>query len=182
MNCNHCVEDLTAYMDRELDPVRLREMEAHLAGCPACRTELESLERAIRLVESHVDEIEPDPEIWNGLMTRISAEPPGHRAGGLLQLFVGRRWTAATATLAVSLVIAAGGWGIWSHRQSEKAFQQYMDSYVQLRAHQEQDRSAALKSARTDAGTAVDHSEYSDNPFVEFDSQETDNPFRSEEQ
>ena len=41
----HITEWLNAYLDGELNGRRLHHVEAHLAECEACRTELESLER-----------------------------------------------------------------------------------------------------------------------------------------
>jgi anti-sigma factor RsiW len=45
MTCDECREHLSAFLDRELDPYRQREVEAHLAGCPQCRVDLAALER-----------------------------------------------------------------------------------------------------------------------------------------
>ncbi len=40
---DHMAEWLSAYLDGELNGVRLHRVEAHLAGCPGCRSELQSL-------------------------------------------------------------------------------------------------------------------------------------------
>lgn len=40
-------EDLSAYLDRQLGPARMVEVEAHLMACEACREELASLEQMV---------------------------------------------------------------------------------------------------------------------------------------
>jgi len=40
IDCGHCRERLDACLDGELDVLRARELEAHLADCPACSAEL----------------------------------------------------------------------------------------------------------------------------------------------
>lgn len=40
-------EDLSAYLDRQLEPARMAEVEAHLVACEACREELASLEQTV---------------------------------------------------------------------------------------------------------------------------------------
>ncbi len=183
MDCKHCVDNLTAYLDGELNPADFRIMEDHVGGCPACRGELESLRKASQLVESHIEEIEPRPEIWNGLLTRISDTPTPDRSLGFFRFFLTHRWSAATAALAACVVMAGGAWGIWNYRQSERTLRQYMENYVQIRTQQEEDRRASPDTYSGEAAISVEvHSEYTDNPFVDFDPQEVDNPFRSEEQ
>ncbi len=183
MDCKGCVENLTAYQDGELNPSESGELEAHLGICADCRREFATLEQASHLVASQLHEIEPSPEIWDGVFAKVSALPASPRSAGLLQFFVAHRWTAAAATVASSLVMAAGAWGLWSHRQSELAFRRYMDDYVQLRTLQEQTRPVALTNANVNtAGTVEVNSEYADNPFADLDVQEIDNPFRLEEQ
>lgn len=183
MNCKNCVDDLTAYLDGELNAAESRALEEHVRLCPACRDELESLRKACQLVESHVEEIEPRPEIWNGLMTRISATPAHDRSPGFLQFFDSHRWSAVTAALAFCIVAAGGIWGISNYRQSERALKVYMEEYVQLRAQQEEELRAFPANESAGAAISVEvHSEYADNPFVDFDPQEINNPFRSEEQ
>ena len=47
---NHVSEWLNAYLDGELNSSRLERVEAHLAECQTCQTELESLERLSSLL------------------------------------------------------------------------------------------------------------------------------------
>ena len=47
MSCTLSTDLLDEYLDEELEPARAREVERHLAGCPACAARLRA-ERAIR--------------------------------------------------------------------------------------------------------------------------------------
>lgn len=52
----HLDDTLSAYLDDELAPAGRREAEAHLAGCPECREELEAVaaaRQAIRILPVH---------------------------------------------------------------------------------------------------------------------------------
>jgi len=183
MDCKSCTEDMTAYLDGELNRARFREIEGHLEGCLPCLEELESLKRSGRLVESHLPELEPKPEIWNNLTAKIAAAQETKRRGGLLSFCAAHRWKAAAAAIAASVVLATGLWGFWNHQQSEKALRQYMSEYIQKRDSHIHATRARASDARGETRTAdSDHAEYSDNPFVEVRAEPFDNPFRSEAQ
>ena len=51
MECQACSSQLTALMDFELPPEQAREIESHLASCPDCQAEYESLRFAGNLIE-----------------------------------------------------------------------------------------------------------------------------------
>ena len=52
MDCHETREILEEYRRRELEPERARAVEAHLAGCPACRAMLAREEAVARLVQA----------------------------------------------------------------------------------------------------------------------------------
>ena len=92
MSCQRITRMLSAYQDSELDPGRRQEVERHLRGCAACRSEwneLLELEQRLRL--------EPVPAVdafFPGrVMTGLRTEPAGLR-----------RWLQAAA---YALVFAA---------------------------------------------------------------------------
>ena len=52
----HLDDALSAYLDDELAPAARREVEAHLAGCPDCRAELDDVaaaRHAVRILPVH---------------------------------------------------------------------------------------------------------------------------------
>jgi uncharacterized protein HemX len=183
MDCKSCSEELTAYLDGELERARFREVEGHVEGCLPCLEQLEGLKQSGRLVERHLQELEPRPEIWNNLAVRIAASQAKSSSTGVLRLFSRRPWLAACAALAAAVVLAVGLWGLWNYQQSEQMLQQYMSSYIQERDHLEQTVHATAADANPEFRTAdVQHLEYADNPFVEVSDEEFQNPFRWEAQ
>jgi hypothetical protein len=183
MDCKNCSEELTAYLDGELERARFREVEGHLEGCLPCLEELESLKQSSRLVERHLQELEPRPEMWNKLAASIAASQSGTPSKGVLYLFSGRPWLTAFAGLAAAVILGVSLWGLWNLRQSEHLLQQYMSSYVQQRDLTEQTVHAAPPHTQPEFRTAdAQHLEYTDNPFVEISDEEFQNPFHSEAQ
>jgi hypothetical protein len=89
-------------LDGGLDAAR----QAHVADCPACRTDVETLGRVLARVRA-VDVPEPSPLFWDHLAARvgdaIAREPaPGPRRGW---------WAPRLAWAAAALAITAGGAG-----------------------------------------------------------------------
>jgi len=72
ITCRELVERATHYMELALAPEARREVEAHLAGCPHCRTYLEQLDWTIRLL---------------GTLREQSAALPPHIADHMRQLW-----------------------------------------------------------------------------------------------
>jgi len=115
---------LSAYLDDELDSASRNRLEAHLAGCPECAAVLADL-RAIVAAAPHYPGREPSRDLWTSIESRLdevevvpigtarppdrlTARPPVRRFG----------WTAL---IAASLAMAAvGGGAVWlTLRQSE---------------------------------------------------------------
>jgi anti-sigma factor RsiW len=57
MNCRELQEWLADYLGDELDETQRQETERHLASCPACRAEVESL----RQIQSELDRLNTVP-------------------------------------------------------------------------------------------------------------------------
>lgn len=183
MDCKSCTEDLTAYLDGELNRTRFQEVEGHLEGCLPCLEELESLKRSVRLVESNLPELDPKPELWNHLTARIAAARKAEGRSGWLSFFQAHQGLTAAWAVAASIVLAMGIWGFWNHQQSERALRQYMSQYIQQRdSHVHSTRARASKPVSETQTADADHVESADNPFVEVNAEPFDNPFRSEAQ
>jgi anti-sigma-K factor RskA len=107
-------DELAAYLLGSLDPGEAAALEQHLAGCEACRTELDWLRPAARLLPETVDRVEPPPELRARIMGEVEAdaEPKPARSrfawkGRALVL----RPAAGLAVLAL-LVAAIAGYAI----------------------------------------------------------------------
>jgi hypothetical protein len=91
--CSKTKQRLSAYVDGYLSPQELNEVESHLAACPDCEKELESLQATAAILRQL-------PQVSPPRSFRIAQEEPSVR------------WTAlpvlrlATAALAVLLIMA----------------------------------------------------------------------------
>lgn len=76
--CNEFVELVTDYLERTLDPDLVARIDAHLGGCPGCRSVLTQWHQVIhlagRLAARDVDEA--DPAIRATLMTAFRRHHP----------------------------------------------------------------------------------------------------------
>ncbi len=116
MRCNKARKDLTAFLDGELDEKTRAGIEAHLAGCSACRWEREALEKVRDAMESVEAPTLGFPVSAEAILDRARA---GSRASGskqregrgwrVLDLPVGLRPGVAVAT---GVLLVAAVWGI----------------------------------------------------------------------
>ena len=63
-------DQLSAYLDGELDLALRRRLEAHLAACPECSALLADL-RAITAAAPHYEGREPSNDLWSGIEARL---------------------------------------------------------------------------------------------------------------
>ncbi len=107
-------DELAAYALGALEPGEAAELERHMAGCEACRTELEWLRPAVQLLPESVERVEPPPELREGLMEQVRAEAhrSARRSWGFQSLRSrggGLSWRPLAGLAAVVLVVAALG-------------------------------------------------------------------------
>jgi anti-sigma-K factor RskA len=98
------VEQRTAFVVRSLEPDEERTFREHLGGCEACRGAVEQMERELAWLPMGVAPVTPRPGL-----SRVLVE------GVLGRRRAGAPWWIVPASLAASLVIAAGAW-IWAAR------------------------------------------------------------------
>lgn len=116
-SCAKNRKHMNAYMDGELPERTHREVERHLAGCPACLLELEGLRGLAAFLEK--DEM---PPVSAGLSARILAEATWRQRRKETEKMSGWRWReflfqpwlvrgTTTAALVVGLAMGAlMGW------------------------------------------------------------------------
>lgn len=182
MDCRQCNDDMTAYMDGELEGTVAEDMRIHLAKCPPCHEEYRDLRDSTALVVAHVGELEPVPEIWNNLRNRIAQMPPPSSSFGLFRFLVVNRWAAAVTLMAATVVLAVGMWGYLQNQQSRSELEASLNEYVQTRAAAERLHSRQLAEAEK-APLKMDYFGPEDmkNPFAEMRTVSFTNPFRSED-
>jgi anti-sigma factor RsiW len=100
-------EDLTAYVDQELPPLKVHRLEDHLPTCESCPGTLALLRRAVSALEA-MPAFSPSPALRRAVLTRISEAPPSllERLRGLLrpQLLVPALSAAALLAVGVAVV------------------------------------------------------------------------------
>jgi anti-sigma factor RsiW len=112
MNCTQVSEILTAYLDNEVTPEERQEIEAHLAGCPRCRKELEELKSAQKILrralKSRAADADPSPQSWSQFELGLEIQRPS-----FLFLFRRRKWrligTIIFLVIIITLVVL---WGV----------------------------------------------------------------------
>ena len=71
--CERFADALAAMVDGALEARDRRRLDAHLAGCEACRKLLADL-RAIRSLAATLEPIEPPARVWHDVRRRVAAE------------------------------------------------------------------------------------------------------------
>lgn len=110
MNCTEARQHWNLYHDSEGDSELHFQISEHLAGCPACaewfhqQSRLESL-LAEKLQSQPGD---PDPELWNNVLTRCGLKQPAARRRNWL-------WFASVAAC-VLVFVTALLWGTLGNR------------------------------------------------------------------
>jgi hypothetical protein len=116
--CDRIREQLVPYSDGELAGDPLGRVEAHLAECPGCRSDLHRLERSLDLARS----VWQEAAEWVGAPAVWPASRPA-RAPVAGQPVPWRRAAALAATAAVALV-GLGTWALFlPGRQAQTARQ-----------------------------------------------------------
>jgi hypothetical protein len=71
MNCQLCCQELSAYIDKELNEKTAAQLRMHLATCLNCKAEYESLLK-IQVLMDEAEVFEPDSSIWMRVEQQIS--------------------------------------------------------------------------------------------------------------
>ena len=107
---------LSEYIDGELEPSEHRDLEAHLAGCAECRTDLAAL-RAVVTRAGSLSDTPPASDLWPGVAARIDP-PPARRTTLVTRRFAFTLPQLVAASLA--LIVASGGM-VWLARMGGTA-------------------------------------------------------------
>jgi anti-sigma factor RsiW len=109
----HAQDDLTAYLDGALDPGARAQVEAHLAGCAACRAERDRLAATLALLGRLPPAPAPSPSFEARFEARLAAARAERRERRALLDGLRWRWLApglaAAAMAATAVVVARDG-------------------------------------------------------------------------
>lgn len=90
MNCERCRTELEDFLYGELSAAQTAALRQHLADCAACRTARDTLDREQEIFAEFYERtaLDPAPEMWTAIRSRIAAEAPATepRAGWLTRL------------------------------------------------------------------------------------------------
>lgn len=103
--CERLADALAAMVDEALEPRDRHRVDAHLAGCEACREHLADLQ-AIRTLAASLEPIEPPARVWHDVRRRVAAE--GRRPR------VAVRWWSPWSFGGAGPIRAPGLWSRWS--------------------------------------------------------------------
>ena len=109
-NCRAVRENLTAYLDGELDVPARRAVDEHLARCPACRQECAALKDAWRLLDEAP--APPHPHLGSDFADRVLARAHTDAAVSPWRRFTASpvgRWVLSGAAAGFAAAIFLGG-------------------------------------------------------------------------
>ena len=102
MNCHEWTDRFDEFLDGRLDAVEAEDLQAHIAGCPSCAAELESIRELRDLAAALPRSLEPSRDLWPGIEARISEAKVVRGRFGRRALLA-----AAAAVVVVSSVVTA---------------------------------------------------------------------------
>jgi len=111
MTCDTLLDRITDIVDGAIDPALRREVDAHLAACPRCRSLVADLQR-ITQAAGTLNRAAPPPGAWQRVRSRLEAEPGlrrttrAPRAGSL----VPANWAWLGVAAALVLFVGSGLW------------------------------------------------------------------------
>lgn len=181
MNCREALEYSSAFIDGELSPGAVATFRDHVGSCRGCAEALKGLEDASRTVIGNLRTIEPGPQVWLRIQSRIASLPaPRERSGFWGLLFAPRLGLAAAASVLI-LALVSGTVTVVLHRRSEAELQEYMDRYIQARYAASQSDAVEEAAWWPSVHTATRTGGEPENPFLDVDySRPIVNPFEAE--
>ena len=103
MTCGEVEARLDEYVDGALGPRDRAALEAHLAGCAACRATLADVRGLVASARALPPRIEPTRELWTGIAARLTAR---RRGGVNIAWWRERGFWAGVSAAAAMLVLA----------------------------------------------------------------------------
>jgi predicted anti-sigma-YlaC factor YlaD len=114
MTCQETTLSLGVYLLGALEPTEQAAVDAHLADCSQCRSQLAELaELPSMLGRISLDDIAPEPVVpSNELYERVAARARAEGADELASRR--RRYRRLTAVAAAFAIVVGGGFGTWA--------------------------------------------------------------------
>ncbi len=169
-------EQISAWVDRQLEPAEMGQIEGHLRDCAECRAaadEMSAMAEAFRAVET----AELPPSLWGRIAANLDKEALPRRAGLLswiMRIIGNPLWVRAAAALLAVAILAAGG-AIY--------FERKLAADIERRALAEMQRAqnglVALDAESYNPFRTAEAAFREENPFSRDQMRPDINPFRS---
>ncbi|MEW6359832.1 MAG: PQQ-binding-like beta-propeller repeat protein [Planctomycetota bacterium] len=114
MDCQELQDDLELFVLGELPPARQAEIEAHLEGCPDCRTEEEQCRLLVREIKWAADKTAPNPDWERAVRSSVAAGIQAER-----RQVRARRVFMIVGAMAALLLIGLTLWGVWGAAEND---------------------------------------------------------------
>ena len=128
MFCRSVRNDLSAYLQNELEPGRARLVELHLKQCSVCRAELQKIQEGIQAAERLNIEVAPE-DLWLSVEQQIQRRQL-QREAAPKRAFAGRLALACGVVIFVALLIWYFGTERGNHPQASGALQWSVNASV----------------------------------------------------
>jgi anti-sigma factor RsiW len=169
-------EQISAWVDGQLEPAEMSRVESHLRDCGECRAaadEMSAMVEAFRAAET----AELPPSLWGRIAANLDREASPRRAGlrsWILPVIGNPLWVRAAAALLAVAILAAGG-AIYFERKSAADFERRALAEMQLAQNSLVALDAESYNPFRTAGAAF----RDENPFSRDQVRPDINPFRS---
>src|SRR5262249_45057043 len=102
MKCEESLSLISPYLDRELDPLRSREVEKHLHDCDGCAAVSKELQNLRAAVSGAPVSVAPPTDLERRLREALHRE-----AGPLIAALRSSNWPRLTTPMGLALALAA---------------------------------------------------------------------------
>jgi anti-sigma factor RsiW len=165
-------EEISAWVDRQLDPGEMGRVESHIRDCSECRAAADEMSAMVEVFRS-AERAELPSYLWGRIAADLETAAPSRRLGlrNWLLPVIGRPlWTRAAAAVLAIMVLAAGGAIYIEHKSAAEALAEIQLAQNSLAALEAE----SYNPFRT-AGAAIGEV----NPFSRDQLRPDVNPFRS---
>lgn len=107
MTCEDTRQRLDDYVDGALPPSTRAHVEAHLALCAGCRSELEATRDLLRRAAALRQGVAPARDLWPEIAGRLDPTAPFGAATSRRDASANGRWTAPLLAIAAALLLVA---------------------------------------------------------------------------
>jgi len=104
MECEKFLEQISLYIDGELDDYSQQQFEKHINKCPECRKEYYNTLKTVELCK-YLDEVEPPGQLSQNIMKAIIQENEKSKGLVYFNKFIKKHWRVFTGIAAVILLM-----------------------------------------------------------------------------